>query len=188
MRVVVSYIKLSTARPSPARFCPNTNSNHQPPRKISPTTHNNTMFLIPPFKPRPPMPISPGMLRPLRQYQIFPNLVRLPTTNATCARLRLSRKHITVTKRQTELLTLLQNQLETVSRQLSSLQAVHHAQLRYLQTQTPPTTVQNDYLNNLPCFSSVLSKAQTMFLSSPSTLFHSYPLLPSSLPLSPEPP
>ena len=138
------------------------------------------MSLIPPFKPRPPMPISPGMLRPLRQYQIFPNLVRLPTTHATCARLRLSRKHITVTKRQTELLTLLQNQLEIVSRQLSSLQAVHHAQLLYLQTQTrtPPTTVQSDYLDNLPCFSSILSKAQTTFLSSPSTLFHSYSLLP----------
>ena len=134
------------------------------------------------------MPISPGMLRPLRQYQIFPNLIHLPTTNAACARLRLSRKHITVRKRQTELLTLLQNQLETVSRQLSSLQAVHHAQLLYLQTQTPPTTVQNDYLDNLPCFSSVLPKAQTMFLSSPSTLFHLYPPLPSSLSLSPEPP
>ena len=40
LRVVVSYIKLSTARPSPARFCPNTNSNHQPPRKFRqpPTT------------------------------------------------------------------------------------------------------------------------------------------------------
>jgi len=161
---------------------------HQPPRKISPITHNNTMSLIPPFKPRPPMPISSGMLRPLRQYQIFPNLLRLPTTNAACARLRLSRKHITVTKRQTELLTLLQNQLETVSHQLSSLQAVHHAQLLYLQNRTPPTTVQNNYRDNLPCFSSVLSEAQAMFLPSLSTLFHSYPPLPSSLSLLSEPP
>ncbi|KAF8964481.1 hypothetical protein BDZ97DRAFT_1815308 [Flammula alnicola] len=149
------------------------------------------MFPLPPFKPRPPMLISKAKLRSLRRYKIFPNHVHLPTTKAACARLRLSRKHdVAERKRRTELITLLEKQLERFSRQLSSLQAVHRAQLFYLQTLTHPATLQNDDPDTLSHSSSILSEARTMFLSQTFTLSQSRPAfpLPLTLPhLNPEP-
>jgi hypothetical protein len=145
------------------------------------------MFNIPPFQPRPPMLLSTANLRPLRRHKIFPNHVRLPTTNAACARLRLSRKHVVKTIRQTQLLTLLQNQLETLSRQLSSLHVIHHAQLLELQALVPLATVQNDDLDDLSCPSSVPFVVRTLLLSPAFILPQSCPPCHSSSTLSYKP-
>lgn len=124
---------------------------------------------IPPFKPRPPMSKA-ALLSFIRRRKIFPNYVRLPTTNTACARLRLHRKHTAERKRQTGLIMLLEKQLEILSSQLSSMQAAHHAQLSYLQTLAHPVTVQNHNLDTLSHPLSTFSETRTMFsLRVPST-------------------
>ena len=129
-----------------------------------------------PFKPRLPMIISKALLRSLCRLEIFPNYIRLPTTHAACACLRLSRKHVTERKRQTELIKgigkAIADSFATVifpsSRPSSPAQHMH------------PATVQRDDLDNLSRPSSTLSETRTTFLLSSFTLSQSCSFIPSS--------
>ncbi|KDR67652.1 hypothetical protein GALMADRAFT_257895 [Galerina marginata CBS 339.88] len=141
---------------------------------------------IPPFKPRPPMIIPKGFFKSIRRFKIFPNHVRLPTTPAACARLRLKRKQLAETKRQTELITILKGRLEILSQQLSSLQDLHCAQLLFLQNLADRTTVKNnDPADELPHPSSIPFQTRTTLPLPTFALPQSYSStpLPHSLPL-----
>ncbi|KDR84194.1 hypothetical protein GALMADRAFT_236897 [Galerina marginata CBS 339.88] len=142
---------------------------------------------IPPFKPRLPMIIPKGFFKSIRRFKIFPNHVRLPTTPAACARLRLKRKQLAETKRQTELITISKRRLEILSRQLSSLQDLHCAQLLFLQNLAVKN---NDPADELPHPSSIPFQTRTTLPLPTFALPQSYSStpLPHTLPLPiPEP-
>lgn len=98
------------------------------------------MPLLPPFTPRPPLSKSKSksLFRQRRFLTMAQNRTPPSPTNTACARLRLRRKYMAQTKRQTTLFSQLGHRLETLSTALLALEEIHLTQLLYLYTQTSP--------------------------------------------------
>ena len=101
---------------------------------------------LPPFQPKKPMPsLSTSVKRSSRRLKIFPNYVRIPTTNAASARLRLKRKDQAETQRQLDTTAQLGEQLKMLTERLLTLQNTLALQCSYLNISASPATAQPEY-------------------------------------------